>query len=210
MQMVAMPCRVAVDAVVFELVDATKVAAGPDRPRHRRALDAEYVLDFVEQRDRLADLAVELVDEREDRRIAQPAHFHQLDRARFDAFRRVDHHQRGIDRRQRAVRVFREVLVAWRVEQVDDAVRVLELHDRRGHRDAALALHGHPVRRRVPVGFARLDGAGQLNGVSEQQQLLGHGGLARVGVGNDRERTPRRHGLFHGEQLSKKRAIIRF
>ncbi len=35
-------------------------------------------------------------------------------------FRAVDDHQRRIDRRQRAIRVLGEVLVAGRVEQVDD------------------------------------------------------------------------------------------
>jgi hypothetical protein len=35
--------------------------------------------------------------------------------------------------------------------------------------------------------FARLHRAGQLDGAAEQQQLLGQRGLARVGVGDDRE-----------------------
>ena len=61
---------------------------------------------------RLAALAVELVDEGDDRRVAQPADLHQLDRPLLDALGAVDDHQRRVDRGQRAVGVLREVLVA--------------------------------------------------------------------------------------------------
>ena len=55
--------------------------------------------------------------------VAQAADLEQLARARLDALGGVDHHDGGIDRGQRAVGVFREVLVARRVEQVEDACR---------------------------------------------------------------------------------------
>src|SRR3712207_8234780 len=45
-----------------------------------------------------------------------------------------------VDGGQRAVGVFREILVARRVEQVEGHTLPLEGHDRRGHRDAALLL----------------------------------------------------------------------
>jgi hypothetical protein len=38
--------------------------------------------------------------------------------------------------------------------------------------------------------LAAADGAGDLDGAAVQQQLLGQGGLAGVGVGNDREGPP--------------------
>ncbi len=137
------------DGVVVEVIDAAKALAHADRPGHRRALDAEHRLDFVEQVDRLLALAVELVDEGQDRRVAQAADVQQLDGLRFDAVDRVDHHHRRVHRRQRAVGVFGEILVARRVEQVDHALAVGELHHRRGHRDAALLFQFHPVRGRV-------------------------------------------------------------
>ena len=87
-----------------------------------RAADLQYLLDFVEQLDGLAPIAVELVDEGHDRRIAQAAHFHELDGALLDATCAVDHHERGVDRRERAIGVLGKILVPRRVEQVDDVV----------------------------------------------------------------------------------------
>ena len=77
---------------------------------------------FTELLDRFAALAVELVDKGEDRRLAQAADFHQLDGALLDALGDVDDHQRRVHRRQRAIGVLGEVLVARRVEQVDDGI----------------------------------------------------------------------------------------
>ena len=131
----------------------------------------EHALDFVEQLDRRAPFAVELVDEGHDGRVAQAADLHQLDGALFDALGAVDDHQRRVDRGERAVGVLGEVLVAGRVEQVDDAVAERELHHRGGDRDAALLLQRHPVRGGMARGLAALDGAGHLDGAAEQQQL---------------------------------------
>ncbi len=139
--------------------------------------------------ERLAHLAIHLVDERDDRRRAQPADFEQLDRLRLDALRRVDHHHRRVDGGQHAVGVLGEILVARRVEQVDRVAGVVELHHRARDRDAALLLDLHPVRRRVPRALARLDGAGHLDRAAEEQQLLGQRRLARVRVRDDRERA---------------------
>ena len=70
---------------------------------------------------------------------------------------------------------------------------VRELHDRRGHGDAALLLEPHPVGGGVARGLAALDGAGQLDRAAEQQQLLGERGLAGVGVRDDGEGAATRH-----------------
>ena len=85
------------------------------------ATHLQHRFDFIQQFHRLAALAVQLVDEAHDGRGAQPAHFHQLDGALLHALGAVDHHQGGVHRRQRAVGVFGEILVARRVQQVDDA-----------------------------------------------------------------------------------------
>src|SRR3546814_1063618 len=47
---------------------ALQALAHADRPGHRCALDAEHAFHFVEQVDRVAAFAVELVDESHDRR----------------------------------------------------------------------------------------------------------------------------------------------
>ena len=180
--------REALQPLAHEVEHAAKALAHADRPAHRRAVDAEHRLDLLEQRHRRAHLAVHLVHERDDRRRAQAAHFEQLDRLRLDALRRVDHHHRGIDRGQHAIRVLGEVLVPRRVEEVDRVALVVELHHGARHRDSALLLHLHPVRRRVPPALARLDGAGELDRAAVEQELLGERRLAGVRVRDDRER----------------------
>ncbi len=203
---VRQPAAVAVliemSAVVAQIVDAAKLASHADRPRERRAGDVEHGLDVVQQLDRRTAVAIELVDEADDRRRAQSTDFHELDRPRLDALRGIDDHERAVDRCQRAIRVLGEILVTRRVEQIDQRVAVRKLHDGRRDRDAALLLEAHPIRRRVPGRFAALDGTRHLDRAAEQQQLLGQRGLARVGVRNDRERSPFQV-LVHGEALRK-------
>jgi hypothetical protein len=175
------------DAVIVEVVDAAEALAHADRPGHRRALDFQHGFDLVEQFNRRPAFAVELVDEGQDRRVAQAADVQELDGLGFDAVHRVDHHHRRVDGGQGAVGVFGEVLVARRVEQVDHALAVGELHHRAGDRDAALLFQFHPVRGGVAAGLPRTHFAGDLDGAAEPQQLFGQRGLARVGVGNDGE-----------------------
>ena len=67
-------------------------------------------------------------------------------------------------------------------------VAVEHLHDRRGHRNAPLLFYFHPVGGGVARGFAGLDGAGNLNGAREQQELLCERGFTRVRVRNDGKR----------------------
>src|SRR5262249_11774287 len=93
---------------------------------------------------------------------------------------------------QRAVGVLAEILVAGRVEQVEDDAVMLEGHHRRGYRNPALALDCHPVGAGPPPLAARFDLASQLDRPAEQQQFLGQRGFAGVRVGNDRKGAPAR------------------
>src|SRR3546814_5204820 len=127
-----------IESIFEKRINALEGAAHAEWPGDRRALQPEHFLDFVEQFQRRPAFAVELVDESDDRRVAQPADFHQLDRARFDTLGGVDHHQRRVNRRQRPIRVFGKILVSRCVEQVDDLVVIRELHHRGGDRDSAL------------------------------------------------------------------------
>ncbi len=150
-------------------------------------MDLQYRLDLIHHFQWVAHFAVHLVDEGDDGRVAQTAHFQQLDGLRFHALGRVHHHHRGIHRGQHAVGVLGEILVARGVEQIDHAIVVAELHHRAGHRDAALLLDLQPVGGRVAAALARLDRARHLDRAAEQQQLLGERGLARIRVRDDRE-----------------------
>ena len=133
-----------------------------------RGIERERLLDLVEQVERIAALAVELVDEGDDRDVAQPADLEQLARLRLDALGGVDHHHGRVDRGQGPVGILREVLVARRVEQVEDATAVLEGHHRGDDRDAALALDLHPVGAGVAAVRLRLDLAGELDGAADK------------------------------------------
>ena len=178
-------------AIAREIVGALEVLAGAGRPGHGRDVERQGRGDLVQKLDRVAALAVHLVDEGDDRHVAQAADLEQLAGARLDALGGVDHHHRRIDRGQGAVGVLAEILVARRVEKIEHRAAILEMHHRGGDRDAALLLDLHPVRARTPCIAARLDRARDMDGAAEQQQLLGERRLAGVGVRDDRKRAPR-------------------
>ena len=180
------------ERVLEQIVGAEKIAAHADRPTRRRHIQRQSLLDLVKQVERVTALAVELVDKGDDRHVAQPAHLEQLLGLLLDAARRVEHHDGAVDRGQRAIGVLAEILVAGRVEQIEDAAIMLEGHHRRADRDAALALDRHPVRAGAPALAAGLDLAGQLDRAAEQQQLFGQRRLAGIRVRDDRKGAPAR------------------
>jgi hypothetical protein len=108
-------------------------------------VDFQDRLDLVQQFQWLTHLAVHLVDESDDGRIAQAADFQEFDRLLLHALGGIDHHDGGVHRRQYAVGVFGKILVPRGIEQVEYAVAMAELHHRACHRNAALALDLHPV-----------------------------------------------------------------
>ena len=63
----------------------TKSRPRADRPADRRGVERQRLLDLVDQVERVAALAVELVDEGDDRHVAQPADLEQLAGLRLDA-----------------------------------------------------------------------------------------------------------------------------
>src|SRR5881394_1569078 len=102
------------NAIGADVEYTAKLFSHPHRPRERHGRDPEDSLDLIEELQGLPRLAIELVDEGDDRGLAGPADFQQPDRLRLHAFRRVDHHQRRVYRREHAVRILGEILVAWR------------------------------------------------------------------------------------------------
>ncbi len=94
-------CLFAINApngAVSDVVDACKRTAGPQRPGQRCGVEGQRFLDFLKECERLLALPVELVDEGDDRDVAQSADLEELLRSRLDAARRVDHHHRRVDR----------------------------------------------------------------------------------------------------------------
>ena len=169
------------------VVHAAEVRPAADGPGHRRRREAEDLLDLVEQVEGVARRTVELVDEGEGREPSAAADLEQLERLLLHPTRCVEQHHRGVRGGERAVGVLAEVLVAGGVEQVQHEALVVHLQGRGGDRDAALALHRHPVRRRPLGAHLAADDARLADRARVQEQLLGERGLAGVRVRDDRE-----------------------
>src|SRR3546814_17659360 len=91
------------------------------------------------------------------RHVPDAADLEQPSRLRLDALCGVDHHDRRIHRRQRAIGIFRKILVARRIPQVEGDSVAPDRPHRRCHRTAALLLELHPVRPPPPVLTPPLD-----------------------------------------------------
>ncbi len=153
--------------IAQQVIHAAKRFTHAQRPGHRRALDVEHRLDFVQQLHRVARLAVHFIDEGNDGRVAHAAHVEQLDGLRLHTLGRVYDHQGGIHSSQHTIGILGKILVAGGIEQVDHVVAILELHDRAGYRYAALLLDVHPVGSGVATALAPFDRTSQLNRAGE-------------------------------------------
>ena len=94
---------------------------------------------------------------------------------------------------KRPVGVFREILVAWRIKQIDGVAGVVELKNGGGNRDAPLLFQLHPVGRDLALLSTSLHRTSLLNGTAIQQQFLSERGFPGVRVGNNREIPASRH-----------------
>ncbi len=158
-----------------------------------RGVERQRLFDLVKQIERIAAFAVHLVDEGDDRNVAQPAHLEQLAGPRLDAFGGIDHHHGGIDRRQRAIGIFGKILVAGRVQQVEDQAAIFEGHHRGDDGNPALALDLHPVGAGVAPFALGPDLARHVDRAAEQQELFRQRGLAGIGMGDDGKGAPALH-----------------
>src|SRR5690606_24522606 len=163
-------------AVATQIEHTGEVLPHADRPGEGNRRHVELALDLVDEVERIAYFAVELVDEGDDGRVARAADLQQAPRLRLHAVACVDDHQRRIDRRQHTIGVFGKILVTGRIEQVEDAVAVLHLHHRTRDRNTALLFDFHPVGGGVARRLARLHAAGDADRTGEQQQLFGQRG----------------------------------
>ena len=169
------------------VVRCRRTAARADRPGHRRRVERP-----ASSRSRRASrtgsrLAVELVDEGDDRNVAQAAHLEQFARRASMPFGRVDHHDGGVDR-SACGRCLPKILVARRVEQVEDAIAIFERHHRsddRIPRSRSMPIQSG-ARLAAVLRLARTSPA-KLDRAAEQQQLFGERRLAGVGMRDDRE-----------------------
>jgi hypothetical protein len=94
-----------------KVVRADKIAPHADRPGGRGHVERQRLLDLVQQVERVACLAVELVDESDDRHVAQPADLEALPGLVLGALGGLQHHHGAVDRGQGAVGVLAEIPV---------------------------------------------------------------------------------------------------
>jgi hypothetical protein len=73
------------EAVLQQVVGTGEIVRAADRPGDGRSVEGEGLLDLVDQVEGVAALAVQLVDEGEDRDVAQAADLEQLAGLRLDA-----------------------------------------------------------------------------------------------------------------------------
>ncbi len=148
-------------------------------------------LDVVDELEGRQTGPVPLVDEGDDRQAPVAAHLEQFEGLGLDSLRGVEDHHRGVAGGEHPVGVLGEVAVPGSVQQVHHAVPVRELEHRRGDGDATLLFELHPVRGGGPAIRLGLHGSGlAAECTSVEEQLLGEGGLAGVGMRDDREGAP--------------------
>ena len=171
---------------------ALEVSGDADRPCQWCGFEADALVDLVEQFQCVPARTVPLVDHGDDRDASMATHLEQFESLRLKAFRRIDQHDRAIDRAEHAVGVFGEVRVPRGVEQIDDAVLPVgrdigELQGGGCDRDAPGLFHLHPVRHRGAASGLAVDGAGLVDDPGVQDECLGECRLSCVGMADDGE-----------------------
>ena len=164
----------------LQIDHALETLAGADRPLHRHGIKRQLVLDVLQQIDRIKRLAVHLVDQCDNRDVAQTADLDQFERSGLHALGGVEHHDRAVGSGERAIGVLGEVFVTRRVEQVEKQGAMFERHHRGGDGNPPLLLDLHPVRTRTTVLAARAHLPRHADGTGGQQHGLGQRGLAGV------------------------------
>lgn len=174
-----------VEALIGEVVDTLEEAATVDRPGERAGADVQLLLHLIQQVKGVAALAVQLVYEDDDRRLAHGTDLHEFAGLLLYALDRVYYDDHRVYGGEGAVGVLGEVLVAGGIENIDQLVAVVEGHDRGSHGDTPLLLYLHKVGGGALLDLIALDGAGGLDGPAKEEELLGQGRLAGIGVGYD-------------------------
>ncbi len=128
--MIKRPLGVDVDQAGLTIVQAFEITVYTDRPVDRDGKNAQHLFQLVHQIEGAFRRAIHFIHECENGNAAHAADFEQLDCLLFDAFGSVNHHDRGVCGNQRAVGVFRKVLMPGGIENVDAVSVVFKLQYR--------------------------------------------------------------------------------
>ena len=185
-------------AVVFKqfnlifntVIHADIIAVDADRPVNRVCADAEHLLDFIHQIERVTPVTVQLVDKGKHRQSSAVANPEQLFRLRLHAFSAVNQHNGAVGRHQSAVSIFRKVLMTRRIQNIYAVAVIIKLQNRAGNRNTALLFNFHPVRNGMAVGFTRLNRTCQMNCAAVKQKLFRQRCFTGIRVRNNSKSTP--------------------
>ena len=169
-------------ALPHAVVDAAKIRTRTNGPIHRHGVDAQDVLDLAHQIEPLASEAIHLVHEGEDRDMTQATDLEEFPRLRLHALGGIHQHDGGVRRHQGAIGILAEILVTGRIENVDAMALVLEIEHRTAHRDAPLLLEFEPIAGGMPRRTLAPHSPGLAHRAPVEEQFLGQGGLARIGM----------------------------
>ena len=167
---------------IIDSLESLSLIDGPGEGAHT---DLQLFLQFVQQVEGVATLAVHLVDKYDDGRIAHAANVHQFARLGLHTLGTIHNDDGTIYGRERSEGVFGKILVTRGVEDVHLVAIVVKLHDGGGDGDTALFLDFHPVAGGCLLDFIVLDSSCHLYLSSEEEEFLGECGLTRVGVGDN-------------------------
>src|SRR5690554_2689788 len=167
LNLVAMPALVENDLVAEKVIDPFKALTHANRPGNWRTGDFQHVLNFIHQLNRITGISIQLAHEGDNRCIPESGNLHQFDRALLNPLCAVDHHQTRVHSGEGSIGILREILVAWRIEQVHQFPAIRDLHNRRGYGYTPLFFHLHPVRLRMLAGLLTLDRTCSLKSMSE-------------------------------------------
>ena len=171
------------------IIDATEPLSHVDRPAQRAHIDMQLLFDLVQQVERVLTVAVHLIDKHDHGSLTHTADFHQLTGLGFHTFCGIDHDNNAIHSRQRTKRIFSEILVAGRIEDIDFMAGIIESHHGGCDGDSTLLFNFHPVGGSCLLDLVRLYGSCHMNGTSKEQQFFGKSRLTGIRVADNSKRS---------------------
>ena len=187
---------VKIEITFIDVVNSLEAGTALDRPRQRTDVDGEFLLQLIQQVERVFCLTVHLIDKDNHRSVAHAADFHQLACLCFHTFRTVHHDDNAVHRRQCAVGIFGKVLVTRSIEDIDFIIVIVELHYGSGYGDTTLFFNIHPVRRCRLLYLVALYRTRHLNLTAKQQQLFSQRCLTGIRMGDNRKGSSSRYFLI--------------
>ena len=152
-------------------------------------MDMQFFFDLVQQVERILTVTVHLIDKHDHGSLTHTADFHQFTGLGFHTFCGIDHDNNAIHSRQRTKRIFSEILVAGRIEDIDFMAGIIESHHGGCDGDSTLLFNFHPVGGSCLLDLVRLYGSCHMNGTSKEQQFFGKSRLTGIRVADNSKRS---------------------